>query len=127
MRSAKKQLSQYASLLKDNEKAKDLLDKGKELSKRIDTWERILIQPDQKTFQDVINFNNMLNAQLLHLRGYLDVADPKVTKGAKDRLMDLKADWNVYEDERDAIVNSEMAAYNKAFEALNLPAIILKD
>ena len=114
-------------MLKDNEKAKDLLDKGKELSKRIDTWERILIQPDQKTFQDVINFNNMLNAQLLHLRGYLDVADPKVTRGAKDRLRDLKADWNVYEDERDAIVNSEMAAYNKAFEALNLPAIILKD
>ena len=127
MRSAKTQLKTYAELLKDYEAAKDLLDKGKALSKRIDSWERNLIQPDQKTFQDVINFNNKLNAQLIHLKGYLDVADPKVTQGAKQRLSDLLKDWKVYQDERDAIVNTEMSDYNKQFKALDLPALILKD
>jgi photosystem II stability/assembly factor-like uncharacterized protein len=127
MRSAKKQLENYRQLLSANESAKDLLEKGKELTKRIDTWEKNLIQPNQKTFQDVINFNNKLNAQLLHLRGYLDVADPLVTKGARQRLNDLKADWKVYEDERDAIVNNEMTKYNQAFKALDLPAIIIND
>ena len=114
-------------ILSANESAKDLLEKGKELTKRIDTWEKNLIQPNQKTFQDVINFNNKLNAQLLNLRGYLDVADPKVTKGARQRLNDLTADWKVYEDERDAIVNNEMTKYNQAFKALDLPAIIIND
>ncbi|MEO1477873.1 MAG: hypothetical protein AAFV01_04775, partial [Bacteroidota bacterium] len=33
---------------------------------------------------------------------------PQVTQGAKDRLDDLLADWQVYKDERDAIVNTEM-------------------
>ena len=127
MRSAKSQLKSYSKLLKDNDDAKDLLEKGKALTKRIDSWERNLIQPDQKTFQDVINFNNKLNSQLLHLKGYLDVADPEVTQGAKERLNDLLADWKVYQDERNAIINTEMDAYNKAFDALNLPAIILKD
>jgi len=127
MRSAKSQLKAYAKLLDANELAKDLLDKGKALTKRIDTWERNLIQPDQKTFQDVINFNNKLNAQLTHLKGYLDVADPKVTQGAKERLEDLLKDWETYKNERNAIINTEMSAYNTLYKSLELPAIILKD
>ena len=127
MRSARKQLKSYASLLEDEDQAEALLTKGKDLIKRIDSWERNLIQPDQKTFQDVINFNNKLNAQLLHLKGFIDTDEPKVTQGAKERFNDLLADWKVYQDERDAIINTKMAGYNTAFKALNLPAIILKD
>jgi len=127
MRSARKQLKSYAILLEGEDRAQDLLEKGDGLIERIDTWERNLIQPDQKTFQDVINFNNKLNAQLLHLKGFIDTDEPKVTQGAKERLRDLMVDWKAYTDERDTIINSEMAAYNTAFKALDLPAIILKD
>jgi len=127
MRSARKQLKSYAVLLEGEDRAQDLLEKGDGLIERIDTWERNLIQPDQKTFQDVINFNNKLNAQLLHLKGFIDTDEPKVTQGAKERLRDLMVDWKAYTDERDTIINSEMAAYNTAFKALDLPAIILKD
>lgn len=127
MRSAKSQLEAYAKLLKENDSAKDLLDKGKSLIERIDTWERNLIQPDQKTFQDVINFNNKLSSQLMHLKGYIESADPKVTEGAKERLSDLMKDWNIYKNERNAIINNEMASYNMQFKELNLPAIIIKN
>ena len=83
--------------------------------------------PKQKTFQDVINFNNKLNAQLMDLKGYVDVAEPKVTKGAKERLQDLLAQWRTFETERNAIVDGEMVAYNAAFKALDLPAIIMPE
>jgi len=127
MRSAKKQLKTYEELLTENEIAVDLLEKGKELIKRIDSWEQNLIQPNQKTFQDVINYNNQLNAQLMHLKGFVDSSDPKVTQGAKQRLADLLDDWKTYEDEKKAIVNTEMAAYNKMYTDLGLPALILKE
>ena len=127
MRSAKSQLEGYAKLLKDNDNTEELVDKGKVLIERIDTWERNLIQPDQKTFQDVINFNNKLNAQLMHLKGFVDVAEPKVTQGAKERLSDLLVEWNTFKKERDAIINTEMAAYNTMYKELDLPAIIIKD
>ncbi len=125
MRSAKDQLKGYAELLKDNEQAIALLEKGKALVKRIDTWEQHLIQPKQKTFQDVINFNNKLNAQLLHLKDYIDAAEPKITQGAKQRLTDLLNDWRVYEKERKEIIEVEMTAYNGLYKELRLPAIIL--
>lgn len=127
MRSAKKQLNTYASLLKNNETAKPLLNKGDDLIKRINIWEENLIQAKQKTFQDVINFNNMLNAQLMQLLGYIDQADPKVTKGAKERFNDLMRDWQVYKMERDAIISNEMRAYNELYKSLNIPALIVEE
>jgi hypothetical protein len=127
MRSAKSQLEHYAKLLKDNKAADSLLNSGKKLIKRITSWEENLIQSKQKTFQDVINFNNKLNAQLLFLKGSLDAADPKVTEGSKLRIQDLLGDWKVYQDERDAIIDTEMKAYNTQYKALDLPALILKD
>ena len=124
MRSAKSQLKYHETLLKEHDAATALLEKGTELSKRITTWEEHLIQPKQETFQDVINFNNKLNSQLLNLAAYIDQADPKVTQGAKDRLKDLLADWQVYKSEHDQIIKQEMAAYNLIYKTLNLPAII---
>jgi uncharacterized coiled-coil DUF342 family protein len=127
MQSVKKQLNRYASLLKANDNAKPLLNKGDALVKRITIWEEHLIQSKQKTFQDVINFNNMLNAQLLQLRSYIDQAEPKVTQGARERYLDLMKDWNVYKDERDAIMATEMKAYNDLYKSLNIPALIFED
>ncbi|CAL2060524.1 VPS10 domain-containing protein [Tenacibaculum sp. 190524A05c] len=125
MRSAKSQLNAYNKLLKENDVAKELLKKGDKLKKRIHTWEENLIQEKQKTFQDVINFNNKLNSQLIQLSSYIDQADPKVTRGAKERFQDLMQDWQVYKNERDAIINTEMKAYNELYKSLNIPALIL--
>ncbi len=127
MRSAKTQLNSYAKLLKDDDKAKALLEKGEALLMRINSWEENLIQAKQKTFQDVINFNNKLNAQLIQLLSYIDQANPKVTEGAKERYKDLMQDWQVYKNERDAIIDTEMQAYNALFKSLNIPALILKN
>ena len=127
MRSAKSQLKNYAKLLKDNGDAKALLEEGKTLIKRISEWEENLIQPKQKTFQDVINFKNQLNAQLINLAGYINQADPKVTDGAKQRLEDLLSAWQRFKTERNTIINGEMSNYNAKFKALNLPALIVKE
>ncbi len=124
MRSARTQLKTYAKLLKDEEKWEGLLEKGDSLSKRITSWEENLIQVKQKTFQDVINYNNKLNSELLFLKSFNEGTMPKVSQGSKQRLTDLKRDWNTYKQERNTIINTEMAAFNAMFKDLNIPAII---
>ena len=125
MRSAKSQLKSYKKLLKNNTAAETLISKGDSLLKRITTWEEHLIQPKQKTFQDVINFHNQLNADFMHLKGFVDVPEPKVTLGAKERLRDLLAAWDTYKNEKNSIVGTEMREYNELFKSLNLPAILM--
>ncbi|MEL7145222.1 MAG: glycosyl hydrolase [Bacteroidota bacterium] len=127
MRSAKAQLAHYAKLLKGNADADTLIAKGKELQERINTWEENLVQEKQKTFQDVINFNNKLNAQLIQLMNYIDQPDPTVTQGAKERFRDLMKDWAVYQKERDDIIETEMKAYNELYKSLEIPALILEE
>ena len=127
MRSAKDQLKKYSKLLKEEKKAAALVTLADSLISQITTWEENLIQPKQKTFQDVINFNNQLNAELMYLKGFADTADPKLTDGAKQRLTDLLADWKKYTAVRDQIINTDMANFNKQFEELKIPAIILKN
>jgi photosystem II stability/assembly factor-like uncharacterized protein len=127
MRSTKTQLDIHAKLLIDNENMTSLIKKGNDLITRINSWEENLIQSDQKTFQDVINFNNKLNAQLIQLKSYIDQADPKITDGAIERLNDLMKDWQVYKNERDVIIETEMNAYNALYKSLNIPALIISD
>ncbi len=127
MRSTKKQLNTYAELLKDNESMASLIEQGEALTKRINSWEENLIQDKQRTFQDVINFNNKLNEQLINLKNYIDQPDPKVTKGAKDLFNDLMEDWQVYKNERDAIIETGMKVYNALYKSLDIPALIIKD
>jgi len=127
MRSAKSQLSTYQNLLKDREGVEALIDSAKSLAKQISTWEENLIQPKQKTFQDVINFQNQLNAQLMHLRGYVDTTNPKVTQGAKERFEDLSTMWKKFSDEHDRLIEVEMKAFNVLYKSLELPAILMED
>ncbi len=127
MRSAKGQLKSYQKLLKESESARSLIDTAKSLIAKIDTWEQKLIQPKQKTFQDVINFQNQLNAHLMYLKGFVDTADPRVTDGAKTRFADLSAQWKAFTDERDQLIDVELAAFNKLYKELDLPAIIMNE
>jgi len=126
IRAVRGQISSYSALLEDNEKAKPLLDMGDAILKRIKSWEEELIQPSQKTFQDVINFNNQLNAELMYLKSYVDTSIPQLTAGARERLNDLLAQWEKFAEERDTLVNEELAAYNKLYRELDLPAIIMQ-
>lgn len=125
MREVQDQLDQYSKSLKSNEKYKALIELGKEISVKLDLWERKLIQPDQKTFQDVINFNNQLNAQFMHLKSYIDGADPEVTIGAIQRKMDLDQDWSNLEKLLNKIINSDMKKFNDLYKSLNIPSIII--
>ncbi len=127
MRSVKSQLKAYAKLLDKNTKSEELVKKGKELIKRIEVWEENLIQPKQKTFQDVINYNNQLNAEWMYLKEFVDSSNPKVTDGAKDRLKDLGLLWKTFEKEQNEIVKTEMQAYNSLYKNLGLPALIMEE
>lgn len=127
MRSGKSQLQAYRKTLKDVEAATDLLDTANALIKKIESWENELIQPKQETFQDVINFQNKLNSQMMSLKSFVDVADPRVTQGARDRFEDLKDQWQSYVDRKKELIEVELKAFNDLYKNLDLPAVILKD
>ena len=125
MREVQDQLNQYSKSLSSHKKYKVLITLGDEILSKLDLWERKLIQPNQKTFQDVINFNNQLNAQFMHLKSYVDGADPDVTTGAIERHKDLNKTWSDLEKNLNEIINSDMKEFNDLYKTLNVPSLII--
>ncbi len=125
-RNIKEQLKERIDLLKRMEGADSLIKMGDEIIVKIDAWETQLIQPQQETFQDVINFRNMLNAELLYLKGQIDTYDPRPTKGAENRLKDLLVTWSKLKSEMESIVSNDIEGFNQTYQKADLPILILQ-
>ena len=125
MREVQQQLAFYLKTLEGEDAYKALHSQGKNLEEKLRQWEEKLIQPKQKTFQDVINFNNQLNAEFMHLKGYVDEADPTVTQGALERFEDLKKLWEANATELKSLIETDMETFNKDYRALNIPVLQL--
>lgn len=123
MRQVKKQIETINESLKNNPDAKDVVQMGKEVIKKIDAWESNLVEPRSKNFQDVINFPNKLNSEFLQLRSVSDTHDPRLTKGVKDRARDVQADWAKYKQQMNELIQKEISTFNRTFKEKNLPAI----
>jgi len=125
MRKVQKQLSHYLEILADNDRFTSLIKKAKEIDEKLKNWEQNLIQPNQKTFQDVINFNNKLNAEWMYLKDFVDSEIPEVTQGAMDRHKDLKFQWNKQKAALDQIIEEDFNAFEDLFNAADVPALII--
>jgi hypothetical protein len=125
-RKVKKQLEAHQELFASKEEWKEVVTTGKALIKKLESWEENLVQTKQKNFQDVINFPSKLNTEYFNVRSVLDVHDPRVTQGAKDRFADLEKQWVVYKQEIKSLEENEMKAYNDLFKQQNIPALIVE-
>ena len=103
----------------------DLVEKGESIIALIDEWTEKLVQPEQETYQDVINFQNRLNAEFLNLHDRVGTHDPRVTTGARERLTDLMNAWAELASDRDDIIYVEMANFNQLYSEKQLPALFL--
>jgi hypothetical protein len=92
----------------DKEKFADWHKQAAGVVKSVDAAEAELIQTKQKTFQDVINFPNKLDADLLHIYGAINDGEPPVTEGQKLRAKDLLAKYNTVKNQ----VNHAMEGVN---------------
>ena len=88
IRSIRSQIVDLKSRI-DSDEFESIHSKADEILKMINESEAEMVQPKQKTFQDVINFENKLEVQLLHIYGTIDGIEPPVTDGQKQRVEDL--------------------------------------
>ncbi len=123
LQQVRKQLKAMEERLGDAEEFKPLNEKSKEIIKKVGLAEENLIQPKQETFQDVINFRNMLDNQLYDLLQTIDNNSPPLTQGERLRYQDLKKIWDERKTEIQLILEQEVPAYNKMLEEKGVPHV----
>lgn len=125
MRKVKGQVKAFNKSLKDTPNADTLIQVGKGIMENITNWEENLIQPNQKTFQDVINFPNQLNSHFLNLKSKIDTHDPRPTAGVKLRLKELLVEWEEHKTTLDRIINQDVKAFNDLYHTLKIPVLVI--
>jgi len=127
MRQLKKQVGMYNEIMAGLEGKEGLVKAGEDLIRKIDDWEGHVVEGRQKNTQDVINWPSKLNAEFFTLRRKLDTHDPRIPQGVRDRLADLEAEWITYRRAMEAIMATDVKAYNELFRTQEVPALILPE
>jgi len=70
----------------------------------------------------VINWPSKLNVEFFYLKGLVDISDPVITEGVKNKLKDLKTTWTSEKLKFDAILES-VNNFNNQFKNADLPAL----
>ncbi len=103
--------------------AGELRDLARSLIDRITAWEEAVVQPRHETYDDDINWPNMLDVQTAFLISDADGADAPPSAGAKVRLRDLKQRWIDLRARFDAIRGDGIRAFNDLLVALDVPVV----
>ena len=106
LQSAREQILDLQSRFISEDNYSDINELSKETIKVINGVESSLISPKQKTFQDVINFRNQLDAQLFDLLSKVDRNIPPVTNGELERFEDLHKKWMAIKSDYDKVITS---------------------
>jgi hypothetical protein len=102
---------------------KEIKDKAAAINKQMDSIESKLVQNKSKTFQDVVNFENQLDAKLKHIMELVDESVPPVTQGQKSRAMDLIKEWVDIKQSVNKIIGEDVKSLNELIEKNKVPFI----
>lgn len=127
MRSVKHQLKKSLKILKEIEGQEKLIENGETVLESIRNWEKPLIQPRQETYQDVINFRNQLNSELLSLKSQIDQSEPMPTNGVQIRLKELIGVWGDLKTEMQRIISEEVEGFNAAYGKAGFGVLVVPE
>ncbi len=125
MRQVREQIGTLVGHTKGYPQADTIAASGKALMDKMTLWEEALVQAQQETFQDVINYPNKLNAEFIGLLGNVDGAGPPVTQGSRDRFADLMQLWSQHQTEMNTLLDNDVAVFNRLVQEQAVPAILV--
>ncbi|MEL6852653.1 MAG: hypothetical protein AAFP92_29360, partial [Bacteroidota bacterium] len=114
-----KDLSSRSQALEDS----TLLARHEALQKEISQQLEQLVQRKQKTFQDVINFPNQLDANLVYVMRQIQGSPPPLTQGQQQRARDLMNQWAGHQEDLNFLLGEDLEEFNSMMREKAVPYI----
>ena len=100
---------------------------AKALGEKLSAIESELMQTKSRSFEDPLNYPGKLTAHLAHLHAVANSgSDAPPTQGSRERLADLEAQMGEVFGRLDAIMETDVVAFNELVAGVELPAIVMK-
>jgi hypothetical protein len=125
VRRLRDQVKSLMDLTSKHPKAAVFAEAGKKLTDAITAWEETIVQPKQKTSQDVINFRNMLSNNTLDFMNAVAESEAAPTAGMKERYTDLEQAWVERKAALARIMEKDLPAFNALFKQESMAGVIV--
>tara|TARA_Y100000590_G_scaffold404690_1_gene492429 strand:- start:4325 stop:7405 length:3081 start_codon:yes stop_codon:yes gene_type:complete len=125
LRSMRSQLKSVMKKVKGMDGSEQLFDVGKSAVEALSEWEKSVVSLKLETFQDVVNFDSGLDADITELMSKIDGSGPLVSEGSEDRFDDLMDLWDEKDSQLEDIVEEQVGRFNELYRELDVPAVIL--
>jgi hypothetical protein len=120
LQEVRKQIDQMTNRMPDDIEINEM---GDEIMEKINGVENDLISPQQKTFQDIINYRNKLDLQLNNLMQTINGNTPPVTEGQKELMKELMDQWQGVETKLNGILTEDIGSFNQLLKDKNVQYI----
>ncbi|MEM6803117.1 MAG: glycosyl hydrolase, partial [Bacteroidota bacterium] len=126
IRSIRSQSVDIAKRAKESGASESLMEDANSLSKKLTALEKKLIQTQNESGQDPINYPSQIDDQIAYLYSVVNAQDASPTLGCYERFEDLKKELQPYLDELKEIIDNDLVAFELKVEEMELPRIFLK-
>ncbi|MDG1571410.1 glycosyl hydrolase [Robiginitalea sp. M366] len=127
IRKINEQLDAFMKQYKGNEATAELLEKAKAMKEGFGDIEKALYQTQNRSNQDPLNFPIKLTNKLAHLNSLVGRDDFPPTAQDLAVKQELSAAIHTQLEAFDKMVDEEITAFNKAFNALNLNYLFIEE
>jgi photosystem II stability/assembly factor-like uncharacterized protein len=129
LRSVRTQLAARNELLKDNAKAKDLLERSAALVKKLDELESLLHNPKAEVVYDILAFQGgtKLYSRLVWLYEQANDGTGAPTQGVREVFADQKAELSRHGAEFKRLLDADLTSLNLEAKRLDFPVVLAPD
>jgi photosystem II stability/assembly factor-like uncharacterized protein len=127
IRTISKQLSAFEKQYKDNASTKALIEKAKAMKEKFALVEEALYQTKNQSRQDPLNFPIKLTNKLGHLNSLVSIDDFPPTEQDIAVKNELTAKINEQLSTFDALISTEIEAFNEEFNQLKLNYLFIEN
>ena len=127
IRSVKKQVNEIAETAVENGYSEKLKTSAEGISNKLVALEKKLIQVQNESGQDPINYPSMLDDQFAYLYSISNFQDTKPTEGSYERFEDLKSELDPHLENLEKIMEYDVENFVELLKKEDVPRIIEKN
>jgi hypothetical protein len=125
IRSVREQVHSVASHAEAAGHGDDLTARADDVDTALTSIEEQLMQTQNESFQDPLNYPPMLDNQYATLYGYVVGPTDAPTEGAYTRLEDLNAEWAAHRAQLQEVLRTEVERFNTRMQALGTAPVFV--
>ena len=105
----------------------DVASEAKTVLKKLDAWDKAMVQRLSKAYDDVENFVNGFTAEYLTALNHGDSGIPQINTGTRDKIAELNARWNALKAQGEKLIQEDIEGLNRELYEVGVGPLYLKE